>query len=176
MPASAGPVRFALEVNFPQPILDALAEFMVDIELVPVQLIDTRLGDLEDRDLFLALRQEGYEWLVTNNYKILRNPMELAALMKARMKVFAIEGTGHDPLRATGAVLLDLPAALRRAAPDGVAEVFWSRPRNPEPRKPWDLFTEAAVRRHMEAADLYEEVKVTDEEAAQPWSEKVQAA
>lgn len=90
MPDGGGAVRLALDVNFPQPIFDAFAEFMLDIELIPVQTIDARLADLEDRDLFIALRQEGYDWLVTNNYKMLRNPMELAALMKTRMKVFAI--------------------------------------------------------------------------------------
>lgn len=173
MPDDAGAVRLVLDVNFPQPILDALAAFMPDIDLVPVQAIDRRLADLEDRDLFIALRQEGYDWLVTNNYKMLRNPMELAAIMKTHMKVFAIEGTGQDPLRATGAVLLDLPGVLRRAAGPGVAEVFWSRPRNPDPQKPWDLFTTAAERHHTEPASLYDEVKVTDDEAVQPWQEKV---
>lgn len=67
--------------------------------------------------------------------------------MKAKLKVFAIEGVGDDPLRATGALLLDLPGALRRAA-SSEAEVFWSRPRNPQPVVPWELFRKAAEHRH----------------------------
>jgi hypothetical protein len=159
--------RLALDANFPEPILAALDVFIVDIELIPLLKIDPQLRDLDDRPLILALRQEGFDWLVTNNYRMLRNPSELAAIIKARINVFAIEGTGHDPLRATGALLLDLPGAVRRAS--GKGEVFWSRPRNPTPRKPWDLFTEAAARRHQSPADLYDEVKVSDDELHAPW-------
>lgn len=163
-------VRLALDVNFPEPILASLGTFMLDLELVPLRHIDRRLTELDDRPLVLALRQEGFDWLVTNNYKMLRNPSELAAILKTHINVFAIEGTGDDPLRATGALLLDLPAALRRARRPG--EVFWSRPRNPAPRLPWDLFTEAAQRRHQRPADLYDEVEVSDEEMRTPWRER----
>lgn len=160
--------RLALDVNFPEPILVALDEFLADAELTPLRRIDQRLTELDDRPLMLALRQEGFDWLVTNNYRMLRNPSELAAIMKARMKVFAIEGLGGDPLRATGALLLDLPGAIRRSVADR-SEVFWSRPRSPLPQEPWDLFTKAAERRHQGAADLYDEVKVSDAEAETPW-------
>lgn len=165
--------RLALDVNFPEPILVALDEFLADAELIPLRRIDPRLTDLDDRPLMLALRQEGFDWLVTNNYRMLRNPNELAAIMKARMKVFAIEGLGGDPLRATGALLLDLPGAIRRSVAER-SEVFWSRPRNPLPQEPWDLFTKAAERRHQEAAELYDKVKVSDAEADAPWHEGVE--
>ncbi|MCU0309766.1 MAG: hypothetical protein MUE36_02335 [Acidimicrobiales bacterium] len=158
----------ALDVNFPEPILASLAEFLVDVELIPVRRIDPALSELDDRALMLALRQEGFDWLITNNYRMLRNPSELAAILKARMKIFAIQGLGSDPLRATGALLLDLPGAVRRSR-SGRSEVFWSRPRNPEPQDPWELLERAADHRHQEAAALYEEVAVSDEEAAQPW-------
>lgn len=71
---------------------------------------------------------------------------------------------GHDPIRATGAVLLDLPGALRKRVVDK-PQVFWMRPRNPEPQQPWDLFTRVAERQHRTAADLYKDLRVTDAEA-----------
>lgn len=163
-----------LDVNFPEPILRALSDYMPDIELRPLRLIDPLLTRLDDRDLALALRQEGYDWLVTNNYKMLRNPSELAAIMRARLHIFAIEGTGHDPLRATGALLLDLPGALARAIPDR-CQIFWSRPRNPLPQDPWDLFTQAAERRNTSASDLYDEVQVSEDEADVPWRSNADA-
>lgn len=172
MAQRAGQTRLALDVNFPEPILETLSDFMVDVELVPLRRIDPALSDLEDRALMVALHQEGLDWLVTNNYKMLRNPSELAAIMKAQMKVFAIEGVGADPLRATGALLLDLPGAIRSSTP-GRSQVFWSRPRNPNPQKPWDLFSKAAERRHQEAGEMYEQVKVSDTELTTPWRELV---
>lgn len=153
----------ALDQNFPEPILRSLEDVIVDIRLVPLRGIDPRLPKLDDRDLIIALHQLGHVGLVTNNYKMLRNPRELAAILKTKLTVFAIEGIGHDPIRATGALLLDLPGALKRMKASG-AQVFWLRPRNPPPRDPWQLFQEAARRQHREPLDLYEEVKVEEEE------------
>jgi hypothetical protein len=172
MLGAGGRLPVPLDVNFPEPIVACLHEFIVDVELIPLRRIDPQLTDLEDRPLMLALRQEGFDWLVTNNYRMLRNPSELAAILKAHVKVFAIEGTGDDPLRATGALLLDLPAAIRRSTP-GQAEVFWSRPRNPAPVKPWKLFVDAANRRHQAAEDLYDEVKVSDTEMESRWRDRI---
>jgi hypothetical protein len=45
---------------------------------------------------------------------MLQNPRELAAVIATQICVFAIEGVGHDPIRATGALLLDLPVGRPR--------------------------------------------------------------
>ena len=100
------PLRLALDQNFPTPILPALADFIVGIELVPLRKIDHRLSTLDDRTLVVALHQLGVQGLVTNNYKMLKNPKELAAIVATKLTVFAIEGVGDDPIRATGALLL----------------------------------------------------------------------
>lgn len=76
---SAAPTTLALDHNFPEPILNALETFMVDSRLVPIRRIDQRLPDLDDRQLVIALHQLGYQGLVTNNYKMLKNPTELVA-------------------------------------------------------------------------------------------------
>lgn len=157
----------ALDHNFPEPILACLDQFIVDLKLVPLRHIDRRLPALDDdRKLLIALYQLGYRGLVTNNYKMLLNPEELAAILRTGITVFAIEGVGHDPLRATGALLLDLPGAVRRWGGDG--RVFQLRPRNPQPTKTWDLFRRAAEHLDRSPNELYSEVKVTDEELVRP--------
>jgi hypothetical protein len=136
---------------------------VVDVRLLPLRRINPRLPDLDDRSLLIALHQLGYRWLITNNYRMLRNPKELAAILKTKLTVFAIERVGDDPLRATGAILLDLPVALKRVRADR-AQVFWLRPRDPQPVEAWDLFRTAAERHHRNPEDLYEEVKVSGPE------------
>jgi hypothetical protein len=163
IPGAPARVELALDQNFPEPILRNLDQFIADVQFVPLRDIDPRLPTLADRELLIALHQLGWTGLVTNNYRMLKNPRELAAILKTRVTVFAIEGVGDDPIRATGAVLLDLPGALRRVEPDR-AQVFWMRPRNPTPEDPWALLQRAADHQHRSAADLYEEVKVSDEE------------
>ena len=152
-----------LDQNFPEPILERMGPWMGDIHLVPLRTIDHRLPRLDDRELLIALTQLGYEGLVTLNYKMLRNPAELAAVLKTKLTVFAVEGVGHDPIRATGALLLDLQPAVN-AMRSGRSGVFWLRPRSPRPQDPWDLFMKAAFKRGEEATSLYEDVKVSDAE------------
>jgi hypothetical protein len=164
--AGEAAVSVALDQNFPEPILDSLAQFLPDVILVPLRRIHPALTDMPDRRLLLALDRMGWPVLVTNNYKMMQNPLQIAGLLKTHLTLFVIEGLGHDPIRATGAVLLDLPGALRRRRHDQ-AEVFWSRPRNPSPQDPWELFQRAAERAHREPGDLYEEMKVTDTEVDQ---------
>lgn len=85
--------------------------------------------------LVIAHHQLGFPGMVTNNYRILKNPRELAAIIETRLTIFAIEGVGGDPLRATGAVLLDLPGALKKLG-TRKGKVFWMRPPNPTPEDP----------------------------------------
>lgn len=123
-------MRLPLDQNFPEPILTALVPCMGDIHLVPLRKIDARLPELDDRRLLIALKQLGFEGLVTLNHKMLRNPRELAAVLKTGMTVFAIEGVGHDPIRATGALLLDLrPAVNAMQAGRAAWPSVWTRGR-----------------------------------------------
>jgi len=73
-----------------------------------------RLSELDDRTLFLALHHLGWHGLVTNNYKMLDVPAELGPIVRTQAVVVAVEGLGHDPLRAVGALLLELPGVSSR--------------------------------------------------------------
>ena len=160
-------MQLPLDHNFPERIVNDLRPWMGSLELLPIRRINQRLASLDDRPLLIALRQLGFEGLVTLNYKMLRNPSELAAVIKTQVSVFAIEGVGHDPLRATGALLLDLPVAVR-ALEAGSSGVFWLRPRAPQPQDPRNLFDEAARRRHEDPTELYATVEVSDAEMQTP--------
>ena len=156
-----------LDHNFPAPILACLDEFIADVKLIPLKRIHPFLAQLSDRELLIALYQLGYPGLVTSNYKMLQNPLELAAVLKTKLSVFAIEGVGHDPIRATGALLLDLPSAIRTMQSRS-AGVFWLRPRQPQPQDPWELFKGVAAKRKEDVDALYERVRVSDDELTTP--------
>ncbi|MDX6240114.1 MAG: hypothetical protein QOG10_4934 [Kribbellaceae bacterium] len=160
-------LRFALDQNFPPFVLD-VAGYFPNAELTPLFKIDPRVSDLDDRSLIIYLHQAGWHGLITNNYKMLWVPAEISAIVKAKIAVFAVEGLGDDPLRATGSVLLHLPAILNRVTA-GKAQVFRTgKPRSPQAEKAWTYFEEAAGRRNIDATELYEQVKVTDEELQTP--------
>ena len=160
-------IELPLDHNFPEPILDAVTPWMEGTSLIPIRKIDDRLTRLTDRQLVIALHQMGYRGLVTNNYRMLQNPIELAAILKTKLRIFALQGVGHDPVRATGALLLDLPSATKEMESEEPG-VIWLRPRKPKPKDPWDLFERAARQRNQEANQLYPEVRVSDEELRTP--------
>lgn len=53
--------------------------------------------------------------------------------------MFAVEGVGDDPIRATGAILLDLPAAMKKLD-TRKGQVLSMRPRQPPLHDPRELF------------------------------------
>jgi hypothetical protein len=110
---SIEPIQLALDQNFPEPILSMVAPYLPEVAFIPLRDIDPTLPKLDDREMLITLHQRGVPGLVTNNYKMLNTPKELAAILRTKVMVFAVEGVGHDPVRAAGAVLLDLPAPSR---------------------------------------------------------------
>lgn len=81
------PVLYALDQNFPQPIVNALTRFQVHAELVPVWQIDERMSDLDDWELLLALHHHERPWagLITTDRSMLSQARELATLMKTHL-------------------------------------------------------------------------------------------
>lgn len=157
-------LRLALDQNFPTPLINAVREYLpANIVLDHLSTIDPRLSDLSDRALFIALWQLGYQGLVTNNYKMLDVPQEIAAIVKTKAVVVAVEALGHDPIRAVGALLLELPGLADRLRP-ATSNVFRLDYARRRPADGWTYLSTAAARLQRTPEDLWEEVKVTQEE------------
>jgi hypothetical protein len=74
-------LRFALDQNFP-PLLSGVEELLPEVQIRHVHKIDNRMPRLEDRELIISLHQLGWDGLITNNYKMLWQPVEIAAIVK----------------------------------------------------------------------------------------------
>jgi hypothetical protein len=90
---------FALDQNFPQPIVDALADYIIEAELVPIAQVDERLATLDDWEVMLALHHHGRPWdgLITTDANMLALPRELAVLMQTKLSLVVAKESGHDP-------------------------------------------------------------------------------
>ena len=163
-----GQLRLALDQNFPTPLINAIRDYLpTDLEVRSLREIDHRLSDLEDRPLFIALHQLGWNGLITNNYKMLDVPSEIAAIVKTKAIVIAVEGLGHDPLRAVGALLLELPGLPERIRPR-TSNVFRLAYRRRLPEEAWAYFQRAAQRLDQDPNNLWRRVGVTDAELTRP--------
>ncbi len=92
-------IRFALDHNFPAPVLAAFAVMMPGVELVPIMQIDPKLAELDDWELFLALHrhEESWDGLVTNDDKLLALPKEMTVLSQTNLTLVVAVGEGHVP-------------------------------------------------------------------------------
>ena len=75
--------RFALDQNFPLPIVNVLARYIVEAELIALAAIDPNLiRDTEDWQVLLALHKHasGFDGLITTDSSMLLLPKEMAVL------------------------------------------------------------------------------------------------
>ncbi len=158
---------FALDQNFPQPIVSALSEFMVEAELVALTDIDERLTELDDWEVLLALHHHEREWdgLLTTDTGMLSLPRELAVLMQTRLTLVVAHAAGHDPLKATGLVLTYLPWIAGQSRPNE-AQVWVLRAANRPAEDPWAHMEKVASRKGTTARALYDAEKLTNAELA----------
>lgn len=98
---------FALDHNYPMPIIEQAKPYLRDVELVPIGDIDARLPELDDWELLLALHHHSREWdgLISNDTSMLDQERELAVLGFTHLTLVAPVAAGHDPIRSTGLVL-----------------------------------------------------------------------
>lgn len=161
-------LRLALDENFPEGLLDSLREWLPqDIEIAHINSLDSRLRgpEMGDRRLLIALHQLGFDGLITNNWRMLNIPHEVAAIIATRAVLVAIEDMGDDPIRATGALLLELPS-LGSHLRDGVSNVFLLNYARRRPVDGWTWLQKAADREGIAVNALHDEVKVTRAELA----------
>jgi hypothetical protein len=156
---------FALDHNFPQPIVDVLSEFIAEADLVPIDKIDRRMPDLDDWELLLALHLDSRSWdgLITADSSMTARPKELSVLLQTKLTLVVAEAAGHDPLKATGLVLAHLPGICARTDPD-VPQLWTLRTASKPHTDPWDRLSNIASRRGLQAKTLHQTNKLSAEE------------
>jgi hypothetical protein len=151
------PRRLALDQNFPEPIVDGLADWLAsDAELVPIRRIDDRMATLDDWQVLLALHSDDSEWdgLITTDAKMLSLPRELAVLCQTKLTLVVAEAVGHDPIKATGLVLAHITRICEQTRPD-TAQVWRLRTSTKPAEDPWSLLGRVAERRDTDVQALY---------------------
>jgi hypothetical protein len=107
---------FALDHNYPAPIIEQAKPFLADVELVFIGEIDPRLPEFDDWELLLALHHHSRDWdgMITNDTSMLDQERELAVLGYTHLTLVAPVAAGHDPIRSTGLVLANIEDVASR--------------------------------------------------------------
>ena len=85
-------------------------------------------------------------------------PGEIAAIIATKAVVVAVESVGHDPLRAAGALLLELPGLASRLV-DGQSNVLRLSYKRRRPENGWEYLAEAARRRDVKPSSLWSQFR-----------------
>jgi hypothetical protein len=160
------PRRFALDQNFPEPIVDGLADWLAsEAELLPIRQIDKRMATLDDWEILQALHADEVEWdgLITTDAKMLSLPRELALLCQTKLTLVVAEAVGHDPIKATGLVLSHISRICEQTRPDK-PQVWRLRTSTKPAANPWNFLTRVAERRNREAQALYSSERLSREQ------------
>jgi hypothetical protein len=162
------PALFALDQNFPEPIVSALDRFIPEAELVPLRKIDPLLiADLEDWEVLLALHHHARPWdgLISTDSGILNLPREMAVLRQTNLTLVVAEAAGHDPLRATGLLFTHL-SWIAGQTTSVEPQVFRLRAHNRPALDPWTLLERIADHSNRDVGDVWREAQLTAAELA----------
>ena len=115
MPSPERPT-FALDENFPQPILrEAIDRYVLGIELVPLADLDpSLLGAYQDHELIRELARRAIQGLITCDDNMIFLPEVLNAIKRTGISVVTCRRVGDDPVRASGLLLVHLPDVAKR--------------------------------------------------------------
>jgi hypothetical protein len=113
-------VRFALDQNYPAPVIKSFGVMMPHVELVAIADIEPAFAELDDWELFLALHRDVRHWdgLVTNDDSLLALPKEMTVLSQTRLTLVVAKGEGHSPIRSVGLLLAHLGHICHHSKPD----------------------------------------------------------
>lgn len=161
------PRLFALDHNFPDPIVAVLGEYQVDAELVRIDAIDPRMPDLDDWEILLALRNHERLWdgLITTDSSMLRQGKELVTLAQTRLTLVVAMDSGHNPVKASGLLFAHLGNICRRTDP-GTAQVWRLQAANRRHIDPSELVSSYANHNNRSAREVWDEHRLTPEELA----------
>jgi hypothetical protein len=156
------PRLFALDRNFPQPIVDILSDFQADAKLVSLDRIDKRMSTLDDWELLLALHHHAdpRDGLITTDSSMLAQGPELATLIQTKLTLVVAVASGHNPVKASGLLFAYLAGICQRTRSDR-AQVWRLNAANRPPEEPWDFLKRFAEHNGRLPDDVWVEFKLS---------------
>lgn len=161
------PRLFALDHNFPKPIVDVLAKFQTDAELVPISDIDKRMTELDDWEVLLALHRHArdFDGLITQDGRMLNLERELSVLVQTKLTLVIAMKSGDSPVKATGLLFAYLAGICNRTDP-GTPQVWQLNAAERAATPTWEHLMRLADKRHSNVQEIYGRARLTQAELA----------
>ncbi len=150
-------MRVALDQNFPTKLLLSLELYWPPtVQARHVHKVDPALSEIDDHELVVELSMRGFDVLVSDDYRMLEDVRTMSALVATKLHLVAIEAAGHDPLKATGLLLLELPTLQHRLSARESQILRVPKRQATKPQASWTEIQRLADRDEVEPSVLYE--------------------
>jgi len=162
------PRLFALDQNFPQPIVESLRDWLEsEVQFVPILDIHPAMATLDDWEVLLVLHTDERPWdgLVTTDVRMLNLPRELAVLCQTKLTLVVATAAGHDPIKATGLIFAHISNVCQRTRPDR-AQVWKLATTSRDADDPWHYLEQAAKRRGQTAQEIFRHERLSKQALA----------
>ncbi len=158
------PRLFALDQGFPLPIVNVLRGYQADAHLVSLGEIDSRLPDLDDWEVLLALHHHSRAWdgLITTDSSMLNQAPELVVLSRTRLTLVVAMGTGHNPVKASGLLFAYLSRICELTRPDQ-GQIWQLKAGNIMPMEAESGLARVADHQNVNVEDLVANARLDDE-------------
>lgn len=157
-------VRFALDEDFPDTILEALGIGVPEAELVPIRRVNPKLRRMDDWELLLSLHHlQEWDGMISTDSRMLNLPRELAVLHQTQLTLVVVEQAGHDPIRAAGLLLVHLPTICRKTVPS-IPQIWKLSAQNKNHDDPWKELARIAEHRKTSVKELFHDHKLSRQE------------
>jgi hypothetical protein len=156
---------FALDQNFPSPIVNVLTDSQIDAELVSLGSIDGRLSELEDWKVLVSLYHHERPWdgLITLDTKMINQPRELSVLIQTKLTLVAVREAGHNPVKASGLLFAYLPGICKRTRADA-PQIWTPAAAERASTEPWQALERIAQHRNVDTGSLFGEQRLSHDE------------
>lgn len=143
---------FVLDQNFLRQVVGL--PWPADVLLVPLEQVNAGLiAETEDWEVILELEYRGsFSGFITNDANILRSSREMLALSMSRLSLIATDGVGHDPMKASGLVMVHLSDIVRDSPGQGMT--YRLRPGGKTALSPGKCITQIAEHRSAARANV----------------------
>ncbi len=155
---------FALDQGFPLPVVNVLRDYQADAELVSFGEIDSRLPDLDDWEVLLALHHHARAWdgLITTDNSMLNQAPELSVLAQTKLTLVVAMGAGHNPVKASGLLFAYLSRICDLTRRDK-GQIWQLRAGNIMPTEPDEALARVADHQNLDVHELVAQARLDDE-------------
>ena len=149
------PTHYVLDQNFPWHVTGLTWPPSIQISRL-VEVAPQLTRHVDDWEVLLGLDLlGGVDGFITNDASMLVLPTEMVALSRTRLALVVTGGVGHEPLRATGLVMVHLQQVTNTV--DSMPKICLLRPGRVQPVTAWAQINRIATHRKVVVDQLVAE-------------------